>query len=112
MGPCEHAFVTSKGSAVSQFQRALAAGNTMSAYSLAMELPRVRLEDALKLCFLLAADRDWRYEKAAKRWLERFSAETHPALAEVLMAGVALVELGQHPDSGVARSTLLALANR
>lgn len=82
----------------------------MSAYSLAMELPKVRLDDALRLCFLLAADRDWRFEKAAKRWLERFSAEHHPSLSELLMAGAAFVELARQPESKVARETLTRLA--
>lgn len=78
----------------------------MSAYSLAMELPKVRPDDALRLCFLLAADGDWRYEKAAKRWLERFSAECHPSLSEMLTAGAAFVELGRAPHSEIAWGTL------
>jgi hypothetical protein len=46
-----------------------------------------------------------------KRWLQRFSAEAHPNLNEVLMAGVALAELGRTPSSAVARDTLERLAS-
>ena len=81
--------VSAKGSISSQFRRALDAGNAMTAYELAREVPRVTLEDALRLCLILAQAQDWRYERAAKRWLQRFSAEAHPSLAEVLMAGAA-----------------------
>lgn len=109
LSPWEHTFVTSKGSLPSQFRRALTAGNAMVAYALARELPRVGLEDALALCVLLAEKKDWRYEGAAKRWLQRFSAEAHPSLNEILMAGAALSELGRMPQSEIARDTLTQL---
>lgn len=103
--------VSAKGSISSQFRRALDAGNAMTAYELAREVPRVTLEDALRLCLILAQAQDWRYERAAKRWLQRFSAEAHPSLAEVLMAGAALAELGRVPNSEVARDTLERLVD-
>jgi hypothetical protein len=104
--------VTSKGSLSSQFRRALDAGNAMTAYELAREVRHVTLEDALRLCLILAQAQDWRYERAAKRWLQRFSAEAHPSLTEVLMAGTALAELGRTPGSKVARHTLGQLVQR
>jgi hypothetical protein len=54
-GPvCEHVFVTSQGSAYSQFRRALDRRNLLVAWSLAAELPRVAVADALALLLVLA----------------------------------------------------------
>lgn len=76
---------------------------------LATELPKVMLDDALALCFLLAEAEDARFEPAARRWLQRFASETKASLHEVVMAGGALAELGRAPTSEVARDTLQQL---
>jgi hypothetical protein len=49
---CAHVFVTSQGSAYSQFKRALAGQNFLLAWTLAAELPKVPLADALSLLLL------------------------------------------------------------
>jgi hypothetical protein len=49
---CEHLFVTSQGSAYSQFKRALERRNILLAWTMAAELPKVPLADALSLLLL------------------------------------------------------------
>ena len=63
---CEHAFVTSQGSAYSQFKQALSRGNFLLAWALAEDLPRVPLTDALCL-LLLARDHCMRCAARARR---------------------------------------------
>jgi hypothetical protein len=46
--------VTSQGSALTRFERALVRGDGAAAYAAATELPRVDLADALALTLLLA----------------------------------------------------------
>lgn len=60
------------------FREALASGNLQQALRLAKELPTVRLDDAAKLLSLMAnhemADAEL-FERAAVRWLSRFTTE-------------------------------------
>lgn len=104
--------MTSHGSLGGQLNRAIQAGQLRKAMDLATEMPRVPLRAALQICFLLAEADDHRFEPAARRWLQRFSAEAHPSLHEVLIAGAALAELGERPDSEVSRETLSRLARQ
>lgn len=53
----------------------------------------VSLGDALLLCELLAKTDPARYDRAALRWLERFSDERLPPLTEVGLTALALAEL-------------------
>jgi hypothetical protein len=64
-----HAFVTSQAGPYSQFKRALGRRNFMVAWTLAAELPKLSLADALSLV-LLARDSGKlrRFEGAAVRW--------------------------------------------
>jgi len=98
--------MSSHGSIYGQFRRALDAGQVNKSLALATELPRVELDDALDLVILLAAAGDRRFDSAARRWLQRFAAETRAPLQQVVMAGAALAELGRSPSSEVARDTL------
>jgi hypothetical protein len=66
--------VTSQGSALTRFERALAAGDAGGAYAAAAELPRVRLDQALALTLLLAGQAEL-FERASVRWVSRFAAE-------------------------------------
>jgi hypothetical protein len=67
--------VTSQGTAHGRFTRALATRNLREAEIAARELGQLSLDDALKLCVLLAERDPPRFERAALRWLERFMAE-------------------------------------
>jgi hypothetical protein len=80
----------------------LATGNLDVIRLAAAELPRVRLDDALRICVLLAPDPD-RYERAAARWLGRFCLEaTNAGLDDVDEALTALQDLPQLPDQSAA----------
>ena len=61
----------------------------------ARELGGRSLDDALKLCVMLAKRDAPRFERAALRWLERFIEERLPSIAEVALAATALAELRQ-----------------
>jgi hypothetical protein len=67
--------VTSQGHRYAQFQRALRTGNAHLALAAAAELRHVALADALSLVLLIRDDDPLRYERAAVRWLSRYTAE-------------------------------------
>jgi hypothetical protein len=71
MFSCEHVFVTSGGHPYAEFQHALRNGNLWVAEAVARELPKVSLEDALKLVRLYAQKESPKFERAAVRWLRR-----------------------------------------
>lgn len=108
---CERTFVTSGGSSHQRLRRALATGNLHLVHTAALELPRVRLDDALAICLLMGHHDDDRYERAAVRWLARLSLET-PAvgLEDLRRALVAFDALPLNPAG--AREELAALFAR
>ena len=86
--------MTSQGSPYSQFRRALDRRNFLEAWTLAAELPKVPLADALSL-LLLALDRQpWRYGTAVPRWHSRLCAEARLTVEESALALAALQALG------------------
>lgn len=72
-------FVTSQGSPYTRFQRALTTGNLLLVRAAALELPRVDLHDALRICLLIHRGDPDRYEQAAIRRLGRLCLE-HPGI--------------------------------
>jgi hypothetical protein len=96
---CEHAFlVTSQG------QRALKTGNAHLALAAAAELRHVDLADALSLVLLVRDDDPLRYERAAVRWLSRYTAEDRQLrLAEVRELVDMLAGVGRHDQVAVMR---------
>jgi hypothetical protein len=82
--------VTSQGSAYSQFKRALERRNFLLAWTLAAELPKVPLADALSLLLLALDQQPWRFEKAAPRWHARLCHEAQLTLPEAQLALAAL----------------------
>jgi len=82
--------VTSQGSAYSQFKRALERRNFLLAWTLAAELPKVPLADALSLLLLALEQQPWRFEKAAPRWHARVCDEAQLTLPEAQLALAAL----------------------
>lgn len=58
------------------FAQALEAGSLKRVENIARDMPSIRLGDALRIVELMARDRDPRYERAARRWLDRLAAET------------------------------------
>ena len=72
---CEHVFVSIKGGSYARFRQALETGNLTLVRAAAAELPRVNLDDALRVCLLLRSADAALYERSAIRWLGRFALE-------------------------------------
>jgi hypothetical protein len=100
-------FVTAQGSVYSQFKRALDRRNPLLAWTMAAELPKVPLADALSL--LLALDQQpWRFEKAAPRWHARLCDEAQLTLPEAQLSLAALHALAG-PGAGGGGQALVAV---
>jgi hypothetical protein len=92
-------FVTSQGSAYSQFKRALERRNVMVAWAMASELPKIDLGDALALV-LLALEKDApRFDRAAVRWHSRLCREAPLSLdeAELVLTALRAMAGPAHP---------------
>lgn len=84
--------MTSQGSAYGRFRRALQTGNLALVRAAALELPTIRLDDALRVCLLIRDNDPAQYERAALRWVGRFALEARTAtLADVRAAADARV---------------------
>jgi hypothetical protein len=104
--------MTSHGTAHGRFQRAIQRRHLNAAEMAAREMGGgLSLEEALSLCELLASLDPERYERAALRWLQRFSDERPPALAEVALAASALAEL-RHGQRAIGLEALRRLLRR
>jgi hypothetical protein len=104
-------FVTSQGSAYSQFKRALERRNFLLSWTLAAELPRVPLSDALSLLLLALDQQPWRFETAAPRWHARLCTEARLTLPEAQLALAALQTLGS-PGAVGGGQALVAICDR
>jgi hypothetical protein len=94
--------MTSQGSALMRFERAVRTGNPNIVIAAAHELPRpALLRDALRVVLVLAiADRD-RYAPAAARFGARLVSERKLSVAEAQLAFAALPTLpGADPFAG------------
>ena len=105
---CEHAFVTAQGSAYSQFKRALDRRNLLVAWSLAAEIPKVALADALALPLLALDEQPWRFDIAAARGHGRLCTEAQLTLEEAQLALAGLHALGG-PGATAGAEALSAL---
>jgi hypothetical protein len=100
--------VTSQGSAYSQFKRALTRGNFLLAWTLAAELPKVPLADALSLLLLARDQQPWRFEAAAPRWHARLCSEAALTLSDAQLAVAALHSL-RGPGAAAGGRALVAI---
>jgi hypothetical protein len=91
--------MTSQGSAVARLRRSLDGGHLMMAEIAARELPRVPLVDALRLCLLMQAVGDERYDRAVARWIGRFVAECQSVGLGDLQAAIDVFEALPDPDA-------------
>jgi hypothetical protein len=92
------------------FREALAGGNLRHALRLARELPTVALGDAAKLLALMANDEHGSpelFERAAVRWLNRFTSEVKGVTLQ--HAATAVRALDELDEDAAALSTLLRL---
>ena len=101
-------FVTSQGSAYSQFKRALARGNFLLAWTLAADLPKVPLADALALLLLARDQQPWRFEAAAPRWHARLCSEAALTLSEAQLA-LAALQSPAGPSAPLGGRTLVGI---
>jgi hypothetical protein len=103
--------MTSEGSPYQRFRRALETGNASLVTTTALELPRIALDDALRICLVLRGGDPERYERAAVRWLGRFALEARGATIEDLrQAADALDALPAEAAEAMERLQRLCLA--
>ena len=103
--------MTSEGNPYARFKRALATGNEALVTAAALELPRIRLDDALRICLVLRGGDPSRYERAAVRWLGRFALEGRNVTIEDLrLAADALAVLPDRAAEAMERLQQLCLA--
>jgi hypothetical protein len=97
---CEHAFVTSQGSAHARFARAIQRRNLFQAEFAAREMGGLSLYEALDLCALIAEEKPERLERAVVRWHGRLELEAATlTLAEARFALAALERLQVDPQA-------------
>jgi hypothetical protein len=94
--------MTSDGNPYARFRRALASGNEALVTAAALELPRIALSDALRICLVLRGGEAGRYERAAVRWLGRFALEAPGVTIDDLrLAADALDQLPHHASEAM-----------
>jgi hypothetical protein len=99
-------FVTSQGSALTRYRRALERRHIFGAEIAAREMAYVSLRDALGLLALYASEDSPKYRKAATRWLGRLALESDDlSLDDVQLAAAALQTLPGRPDSSLRTLT-------
>ena len=104
-------FVSSEGNPYARFKRALQTGNEALVIASALELPRIALDDALRICLVLRDGDPRRYERAAVRWLGRFALEASAATIDDLRrAADALDALPVRPAESMERLQRLCAA--
>jgi hypothetical protein len=103
--------VTSDGNPYARFRRALATGNEALVTAAALELPRIALDDALRICLVLRGGDPDRYERAAVRWLGRFALEArNVTIDDLRSAANALDALPERPADAMERLQGLCVA--
>ena len=104
--------MTSEGSPYARFRRALATGNEQLVTAAALELPRIALDDALRICLVLRGGDEARYERAAVRWLGRFALEARGVtIHDLRVAADALDALPERAAEAMERLQRLCLAH-
>ena len=104
--------MTSDGNPYTRFRRALDTGNEALVTAAALELPRIALEDALRICLVLRSGDPDRYERAAVRWLGRFALEAREVrIDDLRQAAEALAVLPQRATEAMERLQRLCVAH-
>jgi hypothetical protein len=105
-------FVTSDGNPYARFRRALDSGNEALVTAAALELPRIALDDALRICLVLRGGDPGRFDRAAVRWLGRFALEARGVtIADLRAAADALNALVEAPSEAMECLQRLCLAH-
>jgi hypothetical protein len=104
--------MTSDGSPYARFRRALETGNEHLVQTAARELPRIALDDALRICLVLRDGDPIRFERAAVRWLGRFALEARGVTIDVLRrAADALEALPERPSDAMDQLQRICVAH-
>lgn len=104
--------MTSDGSPYARFRRALKTGNEQLVIAAALELPRIALDDALRICLVLRGGDPARYDRAAVRWLGRFALEAKGVtIDDVRIAADALDALPERTTEAMETLQRLCLAH-
>ena len=102
-----------KGSPYARFVRALEVGKLSLVYAAAAELPRLNLDDGLRVLVLMAEQDRPRFDRAAVRWVARLALERRLGIDDLRAALAACELLASHPDEGrVVLERLLRQASR
>ena len=103
--------MASHGSPYSRFRRALQSGNELLVLTAARELPKIALDDALRICLVLRDGDPERYDRAAVRWLGRFALEGRAVtIRDLRAAAEALQELPDTTPEAMERLQRLCVA--
>ena len=101
------------GTSYGRFLRAHDSGNEVLILSAAKQLPRVALNDALRICLVLRDGDPDRYERAAVRWLGRFALEARDVTVNAIRgAAEALDDLPDQPAEAMERLQRLCIVHR
>jgi hypothetical protein len=92
--------VSIKGSPYARFVRALELGKLPLVYAAAAELPRLNLDDGLRVLVLMAEQDRARFDRAAVRWVARLGLERRLGIDDLRAALAACELLGAHPAEG------------
>ncbi|MCW3006866.1 MAG: hypothetical protein JWP17_1492 [Solirubrobacterales bacterium] len=93
--------MTSQGSPYPRFQRALKTGNLPLIRAAAAELPRVDLGDALSVCMAIRESEPQRFERAALKWIARYSVEQASCVQDVRDAAQAFDDMPTRPQDAL-----------
>src|SRR5437764_5764329 len=104
--------MTSQGSALARFERAIKIGNPTIVLAAADELPKpMLLRDALRVILVLATAAPERFPAAAARFGARLVSERRLSVAEAQLAFAALQTLGA-PERETGGEALCVLLER
>lgn len=84
--------MTSEGHPHARFHRAIDKRNLIAAEDAARDIPKLSLDDALRLVHLYAEQDSRKFKTAALRWLERYIVEQRPNLTDLAMVASLLAE--------------------
>jgi hypothetical protein len=87
-----------RGSPYARFARALDAGNLTLIRASAAELPRISLEDALRICLVIREHEPQAFDRAARRWLARYAVVPGTTLDQLGLAVAAFQLMRRQPD--------------
>jgi len=82
------------GSDFGRLRTAIKTGSYRMACEIARQVPRLDLTDALAITLMSYAHEPERYERLARRWLEKFLDERSPTLENLAYAAELLRDLG------------------